>query len=168
MDISELPPDSREALLRGAWYAHDARWFAAATAEYGIEAANRLNRAAVRALARVEASRLARALDAGPSASVDAALDLLRAGLDLYIGPTLMDMDLRRVDDSSYEVTVNDCFIARNIQKAGIADTYECAVWDRVQGYHEALGQSLADGQLAAVPCARARGQECRRILRTA
>ena len=92
-------------------------------------------------------------------------LELLQGGLALYVAPPLMEMDLRKVDERSYEVTVNDCFVHTNIAKAGITGTYECAVWDRVQGYHEALGQSLEQGQLPATTCVRARGQECRRVL---
>jgi hypothetical protein len=165
MDSTELDPKTREDMIRRAWYAHDARWFAAVAAEYGIEVANRLNRAAVRAVGQVEAGRLARALGQPRPENVEEFLGFLRGGLDLYVAPPLMDMDMRQIDDRSYEVTVNDCFVHTNIAKAGITETYECAVWDRVQGYHEALGQSLAEGQLPATTCMRARGQECRRVL---
>ena len=165
MDSTDLDAKTREDMVRRAWYAHDARWFAAVAAEYGMEAANRLNRAAVRAVGQIEAGRLARALGKQRAENVEEFLEFLKSGLDLYVAPPLMDMDIRKIDERSYEVTVNDCFVHTNIAKAGITDTYECAVWDRVQGYHEALGQSLEDGQLAGAICVRARGQECRRVL---
>ncbi len=165
MDSSQLDPKTREDMIRRAWYAHDARWFAAVAAEYGMEVANRLNRAAVRAVGQIEAGRLARALGKQRAESVEEFLEFLGSGLDLYVAAPLMDMDIRKIDERSYEVTVNDCFVHTNIAKAGITDTYECAVWDRVQGYHEALGQSLEDGQLPGATCVRARGEECRRVL---
>ena len=165
MDVDRLPQGAREELLRRAWYVHDARWFAAVTAECGIETANRLNRAAVRAVGEIEAGRLARALGKGPDRSLEGLLDLLHSGLELYIGAELMDMGLQKVDDHSYEVHVRECFVATNVTKAGIADVYECAVWDRVHGYHQAVGQSLVEGQLPASTCPRARGEECRRVL---
>lgn len=165
MDSTDLDSKTREDMIRRAWYAHDARWFAAVAAEYGMEVANRLNRAAVRAVGQVEAGRLARALGRQRAENVEEFLDFLKGGLDLYVAPPLMDMAMRKVDDRSYEVTVNDCFVYTNIAKAGITETYECAVWDRVQGYHEALGQSLEDGQRPGAICVRARGQECRRVL---
>lgn len=165
MDSSQLDPKTREDMIRRAWYSHDARWFAAVAAKDGIEVANRLNRAVVRAVGQVEAGRLARALGKQRAESVEEFLEFLQGGLDLYVAPPLMNMDIRQIDDRSYEVTVNDCFVHTGIEKAGIAATYECAVWDRVQGYHEALGQSLEEGQLPATTCVRARGQECRRVL---
>lgn len=165
METTHLDARTREDLIRRAWYAHDARWFAAVAAEFGMETANRLNRAAVRAVGQVEAGRMSRALGKPPADSVDEFLDFLRRGLDLYVAPPLMDMTLRKLDERSYEVAVNDCFVHANITRAGIQDSYECAVWDRVQGYHEALGQSLEEGQLPAFTCARARGLECRRVL---
>lgn len=165
MDRSQLDARTREDMIRRAWYAHDTRWFAAVRAEFGTEVANRLNRAAVRAVGQLEAGRLARALERQQTPNIDEFLDFLQDGLDLYVAPPLMDMALRKVDERSYEVTVNDCFVHASIAKAGIADTYECAVWDRVQGYHEALGQSLKDGQLPPATCTRARGLECRRLL---
>lgn len=165
MDSKDLDARTREDMVRRAWYAHDARWFAAVAAEYGMEVANRLNRAAVRAVGQIEAGRLARALGKQRAENVEEFLEFLRSGLDLYVAPPLMDMAIRKVDERSYEVSVNDCFVHTNIAKAGITDTYECAVWDRVQGYHEALGQSLEEGQLPRATCVRARGLECRRVL---
>jgi len=50
--------------------------------------------------------------------------------------------------------------------KAGLSDSYECAVFDRFGGYHEIAGLPLEDGQLPAVKCATAQGRECRRVMR--
>ncbi|GAB4332523.1 MAG: hypothetical protein Kow0010_18470 [Dehalococcoidia bacterium] len=163
---SGLDPAAREEMIRRAWYAHDARWFAAVAAECGIEVANRLNRAAVRAVGQVEAGRLARALGMAPTQDIDAFLDLLRAGIGLYVAPPLMQVSIGKVDARSYEVAFDECFVSTNVEKAGISAVYECAVWDRLQGYHEALGQSLAEGQLPATTCVKAQGRECRRVLR--
>lgn len=166
MDTSELDPRAREDMIRRAWYAHDARWFAGVAMEFGMDAANRINRAAVRGVGQVEAGRMARALGIQAVPTVEGFLEFLRSGLDLYVAPPLMNMDMRKVDDRSYEITVNDCFASNNIIRAGMAGSYECAVWDRVQGYHEALGQTLEEGQLPATTCVKARGLECRRVLR--
>ena len=63
--IRPLTDDAEKTLLRRCWYAHDARWFNSVAEEFGIEAANRLNRRTVRSLGRAEMLRLMRALDAG-------------------------------------------------------------------------------------------------------
>jgi hypothetical protein len=36
-ETGELSEGTREDLLRGGWYSHDARWFAAVAQEFGIE-----------------------------------------------------------------------------------------------------------------------------------
>jgi hypothetical protein len=46
--LRRLSPPEREALLIKGWMSHDARWFMAVAKEYGLEAANHLNRIAAR------------------------------------------------------------------------------------------------------------------------
>lgn len=162
----QLTQGDREDLIRRAWYAHDARWYAAAAAEFGLEAANRLNRQAVRALGHVEASRLARARGQVPGSTVKDVIEFLKEGISVYVPPPLMEVNFIPIDGESYEVQVASCFAATNIQKAGIADAYECAVFDRFEGYHRMMGLPLEDGQLPASRCAMAEGRECRRLLR--
>lgn len=53
-----LPAEEREGLIRSCWYSHDARWFNAVAQEFGLEAANRLNRLVCRALGQAEMQRL--------------------------------------------------------------------------------------------------------------
>ncbi|MBI5948492.1 MAG: hypothetical protein HY875_10160 [Chloroflexi bacterium] len=159
-----LSPGEREDLLRKTWYSHDARWFAAVAGEFGMEAANRLNRRIVREIGQVETGRLARALGKDSVSGVGEFLDCLEAGRQLYVAPPLMEMATRAIDERSYEVTVSRCFVAENIQRAGIAGSYDCAVFDRVQGWHDALGLPLAEDTLPPAHCAMAEGRECRRV----
>jgi hypothetical protein len=159
-----LPAEVREDLIRKNWYSHDARWFAAVSEEFGIEAANRLNRRIVRAIGQVETGRLAKALGVERASNVPEFLEMLDLGRELYVAPPLMEMDARAIDERSYEVTVSRCFVAENIQRAGVAGSYDCAVFDRVQGWHDALKLPLADDELPAARCAMAQGRECRRV----
>jgi len=93
-------------------------------------------------------------------------LEFLEAGCRLYVAPPLIEMDVSQVDEHSYEVAVTRCFVAQNIQRAGIAGGYQCAVFDRVQGWHDALGLPLVADELPAARCPVAEGGgECRRVL---
>lgn len=165
-ETHNLTQEVRADLIRRAWYAHDARWYAAAAAEFGIEAANRLNRQAVRALGLVEARRLAQAIGRSPAEDLDDLLDFLETALEVYVPPPLMEVAFDRFDSDSYEVRVSRCFAAANIKKAGIEGAYECAVFDRFEGYHAVMGLPLAEGQLPPASCAMAAGRECARVLR--
>jgi hypothetical protein len=159
-----LSNETREDLLRKNWYSHDARWFAAVVEEFGLEAANRLNRRVVRAVGQVETRRLANALNVERASNLSGFLQMLETGRELYVAPPLIEMEARAIDESSYEIRVSRCFVAENIQRAGIAEAYECAVFDRVAGWHDALGLPLADDELPAQRCAAAQEQECRRV----
>ena len=162
---SKLTPEVREDLIRRAWYIHDAAWFAAVRTDFGIEAANRLNHRAVHTVGLAEARRLARALGTPAASDLERVIELVAAGRDVYVAPPLIEMETTQLDDRSYELRVTTCFVAEHIAKAGMAAEYECAVFDRVDAWHEGLGIPLAEGQLEPAPCAVANGGECRRVL---
>lgn len=160
-----LTPEQREELLLGGWYSHDARWFNAVAEEYGPEVANKLNRRAVTALAKVEAHRLAKMLGREPARDLPdffAFIDDIRS---VYVPSSLSEMEVSQIDDRTYEVEVTKCFVAGNIARAGIADSYECAVFDRLHGWHEAAGLPLAS-EFGPIQCPMAKGQRCRQLMR--
>jgi len=156
-----LDNGEEQDLLRRNWYWHDARWYASVAAEFGIEAANRLNRANVRALGRTEMRRLMKALGVDRATNVAQALELFAAGQRLYVPTSLMDAEVYPASDGSYEVRFQRCFVHENIVRADIAGAYHCAVFDRIEGWHDAWELPLAQ-PLPARTCALAAGQECR------
>jgi hypothetical protein len=160
-DKRRLEGAAREELLRRTWYWHDARWFAAVAAEFGIGAANRINRGIVRALGQTEMRRLMRALATEHVGGVGEALHLFEAGRDLFVPASLIESSVRAAGDTAYDVAIARCFIHDNIVRAGIADLYECAVFDRIAGWHDAWGLPLVD-EPAAGGCAMAAGRTCR------
>ena len=89
--------------------------------------------------------------------------EMHRRAAESHAGPE-SPVRVERLDDRSYEVSFQRCFVQENITKAGIADHYVCAVFDRVAGWHDALGLPL-DEEPAALPCAKAQGKECRRTM---
>ena len=158
-----LTDEQEKDILRRCWYSHDARWFAAVAQEFGLEAANRLNRQVCRALGKVETLRLMKALGISRISGVEEMVRFVDGGCRLLIGP-LMEFEIRAVDDRSYEATFHRCFVHENIVKAGVAQSYVCAVFDRLQGWHDAADLPLTE-DVAALPCAKAEGRECRRVL---
>ena len=86
-------------LLRRCWYWHDARWFAAVAAECGIDVANRINRANVLALGRVEMRRLMKARGAETVGTIVEALRLYEEARQLYAPSSFMEAAVEDVDD---------------------------------------------------------------------
>ena len=157
----ELDASAREALLRRTWYWHDARWFAAVATEFGMDAANRINRAIVRALGQMEMRRLMKARAVDRVDGIGGALNLFAAGRDLFVPASLIESSVSPAGDRAYDVTISRCFVHDNIVRAGIAEAYQCAVFDRIAGWHDTWGLPLVE-EPSAGACAMAAGRPCR------
>ena len=160
-ETHELDHEAEQDLLRRCWYWHDARWFAAVAGEFGIDAANRINRANVLALGQVEMRRLMKARRIERVASIADALRLYEQARELYVPSSFMEADVESVTGDGYDVAMRRCYVSENIIRAGIASTYQCAVFDRLSGWHDAWGLPLVE-PLPARTCALAAGRDCR------
>jgi hypothetical protein len=158
-----LNAQEREELLRAGWYDHDARWYAAVADSIGFEVANRLNARTTRAQGKAEMRRLVTRLGVERPSSIEELVSLLETACDLYLPPPLMTVHFHIVDDSSYEMELEECFVARHVVKAGMARHYLCTVPERVVGWHEAIGLPLRQ-RPPALSCTLVRGLGCRRL----
>jgi len=161
----DLSSEEREHLIRNCWYSHDARWFRAVAQEFGMETANRLNRLVCRTLGEAEMRRLIRALSIAMPTTVRELVQVIEVAFRVFAPPPLTQLEIRIVDDYSYEGWMKRCFIHDNITKAGIAPFYDCAAPDRIQGWHDALGLPLAE-EPPPMRCPKVQGLECRPVLR--
>ncbi|OGL13018.1 MAG: hypothetical protein A3F92_00775 [Candidatus Rokubacteria bacterium RIFCSPLOWO2_12_FULL_71_22] len=154
-----LTATSREALLIRNWMSHDARWFMAVAREYGLAAANRLNRIAARAVGEAEAPRAVRALALPPATSLDDWL-LTQEALIGLLGPDLLDYRVGRLAERTYRIEVARCFAYDHVARAGVADGYECGIFERVAGWLDALGlpHQMSPG---IGRCLKAQGGDC-------
>ena len=159
-----LSDGQEKELLRRCWYTHDARWFMSVVQEFGLEAANRLNKRTCRALGEAEMRRLVGALGIAAPTNVQELVPVIEAAFRLFTPPPLMDLEVRLVDDHSWEGWMKSCFIHDNVVKAGIGPSYVCAAIDRIWGWHDALSLPLA-GEPPALRCRKLEGRECRHVL---
>jgi len=129
--LRRLAPAEREALLVKCWMSHDARWFAAAVLAGGMELANRLNRMAAREEGKAEVRRIADALALPPVRSADDWL-LVQEALIGLLGPDLLDYRASKQTDTACRVSVDRCFAYDQVTRAGVAEHYECGIFERV------------------------------------
>jgi hypothetical protein len=157
--LQRLSSAEREALLVKCWMSHDARWFMAVAMEYGMEAANRLNKVAAHEVGKAEARRIAHALELSAVTTIDDWL-LTQEILLRFLGPDLTDYRLAKVASNAFEVHVQRCFASENAVRAGISDHYECGLFARITGWAEALGLGH---EISPSPgkCLKAAGDEC-------
>jgi hypothetical protein len=166
-EMSEEPvltDDAQKDLLRRCWYSHDARWFTSVADEFGVEAANRLNRRVCRALGEVEMRRFLAAFGIARPRSVRGAVEVIDQAMRFFVPAPMTTFDTWVIDGHSYGFWIRHCFIYDNVTRAGIASSYCCAAFDRVQGWHDALNLPLAEDP-PVMPCAKTMGQECLRVM---
>jgi hypothetical protein len=159
--LQRLSAAQREALLIKCWMSHDARWFMAVAGEYGMEAANRLNRVAAHEVGKAEARRIARALELPRPKTVDDWL-LTQEILLGFLGPDLADYRVTKAGTHTFQIDVQRCFAYENAVRAGISDHYECGMFARITGWADALGVGY-DISPSPGKCLKAAGKECLR-----
>jgi hypothetical protein len=98
-----LSDEQEKELLRKCWYTHDARWFMSVAQEFGLEAANRLNKRTCRALGEAEMRRFVKALGIAAPTTVRELVPVIEAAFRLFTPPPLMELEVRVVDDHSWE-----------------------------------------------------------------
>jgi hypothetical protein len=123
--------------------------------------ANRLNAQALRALGKAEMRRLVAGLGAGRPSSIQELVSLLEKARDLYVPAPLMELHFRIVDDSSYEIELEECFVARAVVKARVARRYLCAV---PEGWSAGTRPGRPATKPPALSCTLVRGLGCRRL----
>ena len=163
-DEPALSNEQEKELLRKCWYAHDARWFRSVAEEFGLEATNRVNKRACRALGEAEMRSFMKALGITPPTTVQELVPVIEPAFSLFTPPPLLDLEVRVVDDRSWEGWMKRCFIHDNVVQAGIGASYVCAAIDRIWGWHDALGLPLAD-KPPAFRCPKLEGRDCRHVL---
>jgi len=157
--------DSEEKeIVRRCWYSHDGHWFMSVAGEFGMETANRLNRRALRGQGRTEARRVLRALGAPMPQGLDEFLPLFEILSRILVPVPETQARLKVLDERTYEITIDRCFVHQSVARAGNPEGYLCAVFDRIAGWHDGAGLPLA-AEPPALPCAKAVGRECRRVL---
>lgn len=157
--LAELAPAEREALLIQGWMSHDARWFAAAAGELGMDVANRLNQTAANEVGRAEARRIARALDLPAPSTVREVL-LAQETLIGLLGPDLMGYELAEEEPDSFTVHVSSCFAYEQVRKAGMLEAYSCGIFSRIGGWLDAFDISYEISPPLG-KCQKAQGGEC-------
>jgi hypothetical protein len=133
LDKTEL----RDVLVRN-WMTHDAMWFANSLRHFGIDKTNQLNKAATRAMAAIEATRLKKLLGVDKITTFDDLKGFTEQAFEILRGP-FMQFELTFPRQNVMLWSVRHCFAHEGMTKLGIADQYECAIYERFDAWLEVL-----------------------------
>ena len=139
MDKTPLEKKELKELLIKCWMTHDAMWFYHCLQECGIEKTNRINRAAVKAVAAVEIRRLKKAIGVDKFETFSEFWEFFQTAMGAFTGD-FMKYSFESKEMNRIRSTWHRCFAYEGIKALGVIDQYECGIMDRVEGWFDTLG----------------------------
>jgi len=138
----ELGREELIDLLNRCWMTHDGMWFYHCLKEFGMEKANRLNKAAIKSLAPMEIDRMKKALRIEKNIeSFEELKDFFMRVAPLFIPPFMnASMTFPRPNVLHWNFESNNCFAFKGIKRIGAIDQYECGVIYRLACWFDSLG----------------------------
>ena len=132
-------------LLGKGWLTHDGMWFYHTYQEFGIQKANKLNKAAIRSLAPIEIKRVKKALGVGGEKieSFEALKDFMLEALEVVLPHSVFEKFQFRASSKNilhWQWENGECFAYKGMKQIGIIDGYRCGVIYRIECWLEALG----------------------------
>lgn len=141
--IDQIGNDALKDHLLKNWMTHDAMWFYQVFQNYGIDAANLMNKAAIRALAAVETQRARQILGMkeGGFETFDDLKTFIDGTFSLSTGE-FMGFTYHWPQENILHWAFKDgkCFAYKGMHRLGAADRYECGVLYRVLSWLDMAG----------------------------
>ncbi|MGO8990953.1 MAG: DUF6125 family protein [bacterium] len=128
----------KELLIKG-WMTHDAMWFCHCLQECGIEKTNRINKAAIRAMAAIEIKRIQKAVGAGKLDTFDEFKRFFDMAMEIATGEFMKytySLPANNVMHGEWE----SCFAYDGVKALGVIDCYECGIMLRIETWLDTLG----------------------------
>jgi hypothetical protein len=134
-------PDQKELqeLVLKCWMTHDAMWFYNCLQEFGIEKANKINKAAIRGLAAIEINRIRKAFGIEKIANSEDLRRLMEAGFGTLAGE-FMGFEYSFSSENVMRWEMKRCFAHVGMTRLGVIDSYECGVIYRVTKWFDNVG----------------------------
>lgn len=130
-------------LLNRCWMTHDGMWFYHCVQEFGIEKANKLNKAAIKSLAPLETARMKKVLGIEKE-KIDSFQELAEIfnGLAKLFIPAFMNARMSTPSEGvlHWEFAPKNCFAYKGMNRIGVVDRYECGVIYRIMCWLDSFG----------------------------
>lgn len=132
-------------LLGKGWLTHDGMWFMAVLREMGIEAASRLNRAAIEAMAPLEVRRYLKTFGMAKDrpADIGALKSFMTGALEVVLPASVSSnfvFEILGPDRVRWEWKGDSCFAYQGMKALGVETEYRCGVMYRIECWFRALG----------------------------
>ncbi|MFX1295438.1 MAG: hypothetical protein ACFFD2_11400, partial [Promethearchaeota archaeon] len=137
--IIQLSSKQREKILRNLWILHDARWFLKTIREFGFDTATKLNLTVVKSFGRSEIKQLLAETNFGEIKNIEELKVLIEFAAILFF-PKEHKYEIKIIDKNTLLGHILECYVYKNVSKAGITNIHQCAAKPRFDSWIEALG----------------------------
>ena len=139
--FDQLDKNQLKELLVKCWMTHDGSWFYNCGRELGIDAANKLNKAAIKNLSTIEMQRIKKAmgLERLKIKTFEQLKDFVDSAFSILKGD-FMDFVYTFPEKNRMHWEMNRCFAYNGMKMFGFEKQYECGVIYRVSCWLDALG----------------------------
>jgi len=134
-----LIPEQREKILRDIWILHDARWFLKSIGEFGFDTATRLNLTVTKSMGKTEIKRLMAETNYGEIENIEDFKAIMEIAAALYF-PEEHKYELKILGKDSFLGHVLECYVYKNVSRAGATAIHQCAAKARFDSWLEAFG----------------------------
>jgi hypothetical protein len=128
----------RDLLIRN-WMTHDGLWYGEVALRFGMGEASPMNRRVCRRLGQIEFRRLMALVGAAPPRNMAQYEELFEFGRQIYV-PDVMEFNIEYPSESEQVFHVLECVAHRAMEKAGQLEDYECGIFERIEGWFDAMG----------------------------
>jgi hypothetical protein len=122
-------------LLNKCWMTHDGMWFFHCLQNLGIDATNKINKAAIKSLSAIEIARIRKILDCfEPLETFDAFKNFFSEATSLMI-PDFMNVTFSFPEKNimTWQFNHEKCFAYAGVKRLGAIEKYECGVLYRIK-----------------------------------
>jgi hypothetical protein len=148
----------RDILIRN-WMTHDSLWYGEVASKFGINEASPINLRVCRSLGRIEYRRLMKMVGASPPRDMAEYRKLFEVGKEVFF-PNFVEIRIEYPGSGSQVFHVLDCFAHRGMEKAGLLPDYECGIFERIEGWFDAMGLKYTRAPDLS-RCLKFKGEEC-------
>ncbi|NIO04074.1 MAG: hypothetical protein GTN74_05510 [Proteobacteria bacterium] len=159
MTLKSLNREELRAILLRNWMTHDALWYGEVALKLGMAEASPMNLRVCRKLGTIECQRLMKTLEATPPKSFDEYRQRFEMLRNVFV-PDFMHLEIEYRGKDAQVFHVLDCFAHRGMKKAGTIADYECGIFERIEGWFDAMGLKYTRTPDLS-RCLKFKGKEC-------
>ncbi len=139
--FDQLNKHQLKELLVKCWMTHDGSWFYNCVQEFGIDTANKLNKAAIKTLSPFEVQRVQKALgmEKAKVKTFEQLKEFINNGFSILKGD-FMDFNYTFPRLNVLHWEMGKCFAYEGMKRIGITDKYECGLLYRLGCWLDVIG----------------------------